>query len=61
MRIYDVNFGHMRHGENWSRVRVAVRGYAKEAIIKAERDPDVKKWNGRLRVVSVELVASEKG
>ena len=58
MRIYDVNFAHIRYGENWSRERVAVRGFVKEAIKKAEQQGDVKKWNGKLRVVSVELVAS---
>ena len=58
MRIYDVNFGHVRYGENWSRERVSTRGYAPEAIAKAMKRPEVRKFNGRLRVVSVELVAS---
>ena len=58
MRIYDINFAHTRYGENWSSERVAVRGYAEEAIAKVLRRPNVRKWNGRLRVESVQLVAS---
>ena len=61
MRIYDVNFGHVRHGEDWSRERVSTRGYVPEAIAKAIKRPGVRKFNGQLRVVSVDLVASTRG
>ncbi len=58
MRIYSVNFAHRTQGPNWSSERVAVRGYAEEAITKARKSFNVKKWNGALRVESVVLVAS---
>lgn len=60
MRIYEIGFAHRAYGENWSSTRVCVRGYADEAIKMAKRLPDVKKWNGALRVESVKLLASTK-
>ena len=58
MRIYQVNYAHARHGSNWSSKRVAVRGWANDAIKKANLTFDVKRWKGALRVESVELLAS---
>lgn len=58
MRIYDVNFAHIKHGANFSRRRVAVRGFVEQAIKKALTAPDIKAYKSQLRVESVELVAS---
>jgi len=56
MRIYQVGFAHVRYGLNWSSRKVAVRGFAQEAIKKA-----LKQENGQaklLRIEEVKLLAS---
>lgn len=58
MRIYDVHYAHVRFGGNFSRCRVAVRGYAQDAIRRASKHHDVVKLKKALRVESVELIAS---
>ena len=57
MRIYEVHFAHKKHGANWSRRKVAVRGFVLDAIRKA-----LKRENGQarnLRVEEVRLLATE--
>ena len=56
MRIYEVNFAHVRYGTNWSREKVAVNGYAPAAIKKALSVQNGQARN--LRVESVHLLAS---
>ena len=56
MRIYEVEFHHTRYGARWSASRVAVRGFAKEAMKKALR-----LQNGQarhMRVSEVRLIAA---
>ena len=58
MRIYEVEFYHCRYGRNWSSEKVAVRGFAKEAIRKA-----LSIQNGQaryLRIAQVKLIAEGK-
>lgn len=57
MRIYEVAYAHKRYGERFTAVKVATRGFAKEAMQKADRSSTVRKWNGALRVESVILIA----
>lgn len=53
MRIYNVEFAHVKFGTNWTRSTVAVRGHAQEAIQKALKREN----NNSLRVEQVILVA----
>ena len=56
MRIYEVNFAHVRYGENWSREKVAVRGFVPAAIKRALSTQNGQARN--LRVESVRFLAS---
>ena len=58
MRIYDVRYAHQQDGENFTSVRVAVRGYVPEAIKIASQHAEVRKFKNKLRVEAVILVAS---
>lgn len=58
MRIYEVNYAHIKQGENFCRINVAVRGFVPEAISKANKSSFIAKWKGALRVESVRLIAS---
>ena len=58
MRIYEVTYAHVKDGPHFVARRVAVRGWATDAIKKANVHRDIKYWKGKLRVESVRLLES---
>jgi len=55
MKIYEVNFAHVRFGKSYSSVKVHTRGFVPDAIKKALKAEG--KFSKSLRIEEVKLLA----